>query len=1272
MSGESPNVIIYDVSGQEMSVSNGLAIPTATSALLFAGSDGTNAHYILMDGSGRTIVAGAGTAGTPTAGVLTIQGISGGTVVPVSGTVTANQGTANSLANAWTTELTDGTHGPVAVKAASTAAVATDPSLVVSISPNNTVTVVGDAASGSALAGNPVLIAGSDGTDARNLSTNTSGNLLVAQAAVTGVALADAWTTKITDATNGPVAVKPASTAAVATDPALVVAISPNNALSLSAADITNTGALGALNATVSVTHPGLGSVGFQLAAGTLIGTIIPEVSFDGGTTWNATFFDIPNTGNIVTSFVFGSSNTATAATIAGVGGAGQTRVRVSAYTSGTANITVRASDISDPSLLNSGAAGAALPPIIGQVGGSVTTSSPTYTTGTLNALSLTTAGAIRIDGSAVTQPVSLSGTVTVVGDAASGSAVAGNPVLIAGSDGTDARTISTDASGHAIVLGAQTAETTAAWTSATSANATATLTVTGYGTIAVTLNQGTTITGGVLTFEVSDTAAGTNWYPIGVISSYSSIPTSTYTLVASTNIAFQMNISAFIQFRVRLSTVISGTGTVNVGIAANYTSAPIENQQFTLITDGTHGPAAVKAASTAAVATDPALVVAISPNNTISLAAAADATATGALGALNATVQITTAGYSSTGMQLAAGTLIGTIIPEASFDGGTTWNATYFDSVTTGNIITSFVFGSSNTATAATIIGTGGAGLMRVRVSAYTSGTANITLRASQISDPSSLSEGVPGQALPPVATLKGLSDGTDIRAVLGDTSGRTIVIGAAATGAAVAGNPVLVAGSDGTDARTLLTNTSGNLLNIPFDNFGNAAGVKNKTQTPSTLGVTPVSGLDNGLINRIIRVGDDGVQRTTSETIIWYDALEGSTVNTFWTQSVTTQTIAQATGILTLNNSGITTLSTDSIITSKRQFAKLPRVGLHARIKANISANVATNHSLVEFGFGAPSGVTAIISNGCFFRVTAAGNLVVVTSYNGTETVSATQLAQGSITTTTYYKFDIFIDDQFAHFVVVDANEIPVVDFQQQIPVGQAALWAVSHSPVFARTYVDTTGGGTAVKLNIGAFDVQMLDALSNKGWEFQMASVMRQASINPTSYAQTGSSMTAAPAGGSPSNTTSLYTVLGGEYIFTILTGSENPLSVFAFTIPAPYTFYLHSLFFSAPFVTTVFSTTNIPVFEWLIVANCASVDINTGGGQLMPVGVTYVATSATQAVGTQLTNAGSNSWSPHVPIVCLPGTVLHIGYKALNNSGTTTGAIRGSVVVDGFFE
>lgn len=50
--------------------------------------------------------------------------------------VTANQGTANTAANGWPVKLTDGTN-TTAVKAASTAAIATDPSAVVALSPNS-------------------------------------------------------------------------------------------------------------------------------------------------------------------------------------------------------------------------------------------------------------------------------------------------------------------------------------------------------------------------------------------------------------------------------------------------------------------------------------------------------------------------------------------------------------------------------------------------------------------------------------------------------------------------------------------------------------------------------------------------------------------------------------------------------------------------------------------------------------------------------------------------------------------------------------------------------------------------------------------------------------------------------------------------------------------------------------------------------------------------------------------------------------------------------
>lgn len=53
--------------------------------------------------------------------------------------------------------------------------------------------------------------------------------------------------------------------------------------------------------------------------------------------------------------------------------------------------------------------------------------------------------------------------------------------------------------------------------------------------------------------------------------------------------------------------------------------------------------------------------------------------------------------------------------------------------------------------------------------------------------------------------------SDGTNTRDVKTDTSGNQIVVGAAAAGAAVAGNPVLIGGSDGTNARTASIDSSG-----------------------------------------------------------------------------------------------------------------------------------------------------------------------------------------------------------------------------------------------------------------------------------------------------------------------------------------------------------------------------------------------------------------------------------------------------------------------------
>jgi hypothetical protein len=454
--------------------------------------------------------------------------------------------------------------------------------------------------------------------------------------------------------------------------------------------------------------------------------------------------------------------------------------------------------------------------------------------------------------------------------------------------------------------------------------------------------------------------------------------------------------------------------------------------------------------------------------------------------------------------------------------------------------------------------------------------------------------------------------------------------------------------------------------------------AGVVSSNANPNTGAVlsgaiagTPIMGIDGGQIVRVARVGEYGTQRTTTEQQLWQDAFEGATINVFWTQSLTTMTAVQATGVLTLNNASITTLNTDAIITSQRQFPKYPRQPLFCRFRGLITANAAANHTLVEMGFGTAAGVTAAVTNGTFFRWTAAGNLVGVVSYGATETVSATLVAQGDakFIVTNYYYYDVIIDDDFARFIVSDANGTPIVDMQMAIATTSPYTFSTSHVPTFARVYVDAVGGGTAIQLKLAAHVVQMIDGLNNMSWAEQTALSLREANINPTAYTQTAQlAAGAAPAAFTPSNTVGGNALLGGEALCNATATSENLLSVFAFVIPTPYTFLLDSIYVGVPLNTVVAVATTAIVHEWFLIANCATGNISTGGGQRRTIpNATFTAAVALVANG--LFTGQAAFWNLKTPIPCLPGTTLHIGYKVILGTATATEVFRQNVGVGG---
>lgn len=111
-------------------------------------------------------------------------------------------------------------------------------------------------------------------------------------------------------------------------------------------------------------------------------------------------------------------------------------------------------------------------------------------------------------------------------------------------------------------------AAVTASWTSATSVNTALSIATVGYQTCVLTFSGTSTMTGGVLTFEAS-TDSGTTWWPLPMTRTDVYTTDNTYTLSVTTQ-AWDANCGGFTNFRARLSTVISGTGTASLRLQAS------------------------------------------------------------------------------------------------------------------------------------------------------------------------------------------------------------------------------------------------------------------------------------------------------------------------------------------------------------------------------------------------------------------------------------------------------------------------------------------------------------------------------------------------------------------------------------------------------------------------------------------------------------------------------------------------------------------------------
>lgn len=230
---------------------------------------------------------------------------------------------------------------------------------------------------------------------------------------------------------------------------------------------------------------------------------------------------------------------------------------------------------------------------------------------------------------------------VVLAASATPGSALVARSIQIAGSDGTNARTVSTDTSGRVNVNidSIDTAPATQNITiqdtgSASTAQANGQNAITGTPTAGSTASFSVSsqnsydvqVTGtwtGTLANEIS-IDGGVTWFQRGIKQTGSSYISSAFT----NNFEASGNVTGATNVRVRATTAVTGTATVKI-ILSNNPYVSIITNPLTLRDATTQSISnTIKAASTAAVATDTALVVAISPNNNIPVAPPAAATA--------------------------------------------------------------------------------------------------------------------------------------------------------------------------------------------------------------------------------------------------------------------------------------------------------------------------------------------------------------------------------------------------------------------------------------------------------------------------------------------------------------------------------------------------------------------------------------------------------------------------------------------------------------------
>lgn len=463
----------------------------------------------------------------------------------------------------------------------------------------------------------------------------------------------------------------------------------------------------------------------------------------------------------------------------------------------------------------------------------------------------------------------------------------------------------------------------------------------------------------------------------------------------------------------------------------------------------------------------------------------------------------------------------------------------------------------------------------------------------------------------------------------------------------------------------------TSKALRGTLYDAAGNVLSPANAGAVVDTVGGVLNSAKDYK-IARSIRASPDGTLRTSDDSLLLYDSVEGAAVDTNkWIQTTTTQTITQALGVILFNAGSSVATTTGAMHTSQRFTPFIHRTALAWRSRIKFSAHFANNQ--LQFGFGAPTGVTAIATvNGAFWRKDSSGQLLPVIAINSTETLGtpiSDATFRASVPTTDFAIFSVFLEETRATFQI--QTSLGVLVNRQVIDFSAASTsFSATHLQVFHHC-VNTGATGTAVQMFVSGTTLMGCDSVSQRDWATSLAGMSYSSLTSPTAYTQAANyANTAAPASAALSNTAAGYTTLGGQFQWAAVASAETDFALFGFQVPSPYTFYFTGIRIQAWNMGAAAAATPT-LLQWGLGFNSSAVSLATAAPNTpmrQAIGAMQLVASA--AIGIKFDP--DVTWMPATPQATFGGRFFHVILKSLVSAATASEIIRGTCAVSGYFE